>query len=76
MACQYWYTVYYIQLKRAYFLIKSLKEIINHNSIRILYHACFKSAMKYGIILQLRDRYGKKVFSLQKKKGYKFDYPD
>jgi hypothetical protein len=47
-------------------MIKSLKGIISHHTIRIFYHAYFKSCMKYGIIFWLADSYSKKVVGLQK----------
>jgi len=50
-------------------MIKSLKGIISHHTIRILYHAYFKSCMKYGIIFWLTDSYSKIGVGLQKKKG-------
>jgi hypothetical protein len=58
-----------------YFMIKSLKEVISHHSIIILYHAYFQSRMKYSIIFWLTDSYSKKLFCLQKQ-GFTFDFHD
>ena len=59
--------ILYKSLNKAYFMIKSLKEVTSHQAVRILYHAYFQSGLKYGIIFWLTDSYSKKVYCHQKK---------
>jgi Reverse transcriptase (RNA-dependent DNA polymerase). len=54
-------------LTKAYFMIKYLKQVISHHSVRILYHAYFQSRMKYDIIFWLMDSYSKNVFCFKRR---------
>jgi hypothetical protein len=55
-------------------MIKSLKEVTGHHSIRIFYRAYFQSSLKQGSIFRLTDSCVKKC-CLQKK-SYTFDFKD
>jgi hypothetical protein len=37
-------------LSKAYFIIKTLKEAMNYNMIRLVYYSYFQSRLTYGII--------------------------
>jgi len=54
-------------LSKFYYIIKSLKDVMSFQMIRMIYYAYFQSRMKYGIIFWGRDWDSVKVFHVQRR---------